>query len=212
MYHDLAQRLPDTIEPIGIRPPGRESRWAEPPFTSLRALVESLVDAVADQLVAPYALLGGCSGALLAFEAARCLRRRGLPPPQLLVVLSHEAPHLVTGPPPEAADDPIDRLLTLGWTTESAATRPELLRLLRRLAEADFAVVDNYTCEPEPPLEVPISVLAGHDDPELTPADLVAWRTQTTRDFTLRWIDGSHHLVNSNPDGIVRALQADGGR
>ena len=205
MFHDLAQRLPDDIEPVGIRAPGRESRWAEPPFTDATAMVDAMAGAVGGELVSPFGLFGYCTGSLVVFDLARRLQARGLPGPRVVFVLSHGTPESrpkVHVPP---GLDPIDRLLRMGGTIGSAARHPELLRIVRRMVEADFAMFDDYRFVPGEPLTAPISVLGGRDDPVVTLATLAGWHAHTTGDLTMRVIDGNHLLLQTNPEGVVDA-------
>ncbi|HCG01783.1 MAG TPA: hypothetical protein DEV93_14730 [Chloroflexi bacterium] len=59
-----------------MRPPGRESRVGETPYTEMEALVAAAVDALLPLLDRPFALFGHCSGDLVAFEFARLRRAR----------------------------------------------------------------------------------------------------------------------------------------
>src|SRR4051794_36920377 len=83
-FRRWADGMAAAVEVVAVQPPGRETRFREPPFTDWRSLVVSLADALpADR---PFALFGHSLGALLAFELARELRRRGGPPPDHLFV------------------------------------------------------------------------------------------------------------------------------
>jgi surfactin synthase thioesterase subunit len=209
MFEDLARRLPEPIELIGIRAPGRESRWSEAPFRDAAALVESLVEEAGPSFEDPYGFFGYCTGAFLALDTARSLRRRGLPAPRLLVVASREAPDEHEHPFPPSELDAIDRLRRRGGTIGNAARHPELLRIVRRMAEADYAMFEAYAFVPGEPLDVPISVIAGRDDGHLTLAELCDWHVHTTADFTLRRIEGSHLLLQTSPDAVAAAIDAD---
>lgn len=210
MFQELAHRLPAEIETVGVRAPGRESRWSEPPFTDAGAMVEAFLDGAADQLVAPYAFLGYCTGTLVALDSARSLRRRGRPGPQMLFVLSAATPD---GSAPFMAfreeDDAIQRLLRIGGTIGRAAEHPELLRIVRRMVEADFAMFDSYAFRPDAPLDVPISALAGRDDVTVRPADLLGWQAHTTAEFTMRLVTGAHHLLRTGVADVAGVVGAD---
>ncbi|MDF3292621.1 thioesterase II family protein [Streptomyces silvisoli] len=74
--------------------PGRLARWSENAFERAEPLVESLATVLAGELDVPYALFGHSMGALLAFELARALRRRGADEPRVLFVSGGPAPQL----------------------------------------------------------------------------------------------------------------------
>src|SRR5882724_8066556 len=76
VYHGWAGLLPPSVELWLLRPPGRETRLRERPYTELSALVADLAAAVAPELDGPLALFGHSLGAAISFELARELRRR----------------------------------------------------------------------------------------------------------------------------------------
>lgn len=207
MFQDLAARLPAEIELVGIRAPARESRWAEAPFTDAATLVESLVEQASGDFAAPFGFFGYCTGSVIAFDTARRLRERGLPEPRLLIAVSCQAPDALR-PLPGATIDAVERLLRMGGTLGNAALHPELLPIVRRMAEADFAIFDGYTHAPGAPVDVPISVLLGRDDPYVSSEDVVGWHAHTTGEFRLHRIAGSHLLLQTSPRAVVDAVTA----
>ena len=59
------------------------------------ALVSSLVDSISALTGAPYALYGFSNGAMLVYQMAVELQRRGLPPPRVVLCACRGAPHIV---------------------------------------------------------------------------------------------------------------------
>jgi surfactin synthase thioesterase subunit len=192
------------VELDGVRLPGRENRIREPPLSSAAAVVEELSPVVADDGETPFALFGHCFGALVMFELARELRRRGLPEPVALFVGEQIAP-ATAGPPGDGEltrDDLLRRLEELGGTDAKLLRSEEFLALMEPALRADFRLADTYAFEPEPPLDTPITVLGSA---ERTKVDaLLAWRAETTRAFTLRLLHGEDLLPQ-----IGRAVAAE---
>ena len=85
----LAGLLPSSIELAAVLLPGRETRFREPPFARMEPLVQALADGLRDELGAPFAFMGHSMGALVAFELARELRRRGVPPWDASGIMGH---------------------------------------------------------------------------------------------------------------------------
>ncbi len=83
-----------------IQLPGREGRLTEPLLTDFTVLQERLAHELTPHLDRPFAFFGHSMGAILAYEIARELRRRGLPTPARLYVSGRRAPHLPTTDPP----------------------------------------------------------------------------------------------------------------
>ena len=75
VYNTWHRYLPDTVELVSVRLPGRESRLMERPFTQLDALLPELGAALAEVSDKPFALFGHSMGAMIAFELTRWLRR-----------------------------------------------------------------------------------------------------------------------------------------
>src|SRR5205085_1456366 len=77
VFRDWRQELDASVELILVQLPGRETRFDEPPIRDREALIERLGRLLLPELERPFALFGHSFGALLAFELARLLRRRG---------------------------------------------------------------------------------------------------------------------------------------
>jgi medium-chain acyl-[acyl-carrier-protein] hydrolase len=183
------------VELCAVRLPGRENRIREAPLSSTAAVVEELHPVVAAEAETPFALFGHCFGALVMFELARALRRVGLPSPVALFVGEQIAP-ATAGPPGDGEltrDELLRRLEELGGTDAKLLGSDEFLALMEPALRADFRLADTYDCEPEPPLDTSISVLASAERTELDA--LVAWRAETTRAFTLRLLRGDDLLA-----------------
>jgi medium-chain acyl-[acyl-carrier-protein] hydrolase len=199
-------------DPAGLavwaaRLPGRESRFAEPPLESMAAVVDELAAALAAFGEAPVALVGHCSGALVAFELARRLRADGRPVGHLFVV-GQIAPHVrpPTPPPPATRDELVALLREMGETDPRILDHEELFAVIEPAVRADLAVLAGYRYEPGPPLDVPITVLFSERDAAVT-ADVPAWGELTSAGCALRLVAGGHLLLDSADAlaGIIRS-------
>jgi surfactin synthase thioesterase subunit len=195
---------------LPVRPPGREVRFTEPPFAHIAPLVGELQEAIAGALVGPYVLLGHSLGALVAFELARALRRRGAPAPLGLIVSGHPAPQLERVRPAAHAlpDIALKQLLgELGGVSEEVLANDELLDLLLPLLRADLAVEESYEYEPQAPLRTPIAAFAGEDDRVVRPADVARWREQTCCSFQMHLLPGGHFFCHDHAPRFLRLVE-----
>ena len=80
------------------------------------------------------------------------------------------------------------------------------MRLLLPTLRADFKLVETYQYQPERPLDCPILALACDEDQHVTPAEVSAWREQTTAAFSLRILPGGHFFVHDAPASVVPIL------
>ena len=211
-YYKWSQALPSTVEVCPVQFPGRGSRLAERPFTSLPHLIQVLATALAPQLDKPFAFFGHSLGALLSFELARQIRREyGLQPAQLFVsAFGAPQEHRVRSPI-HALPEPafLEEVRRLNGTPREVLEIPELLELIVPILRADFALRESYSFVPEPPLDCSITAFGGLQD-DLTPRDgLEAWREQTNALFVVRMLPGDHFFINTAQPLLLRALRAD---
>lgn len=208
-YRRWGAELPPEIEVRPVQPPGREGRIGEPAFRSVEPLVEALAGTLPGDLGegVPFAFFGHSMGALIAYELARLLRRRGRPQPARLLVSAHRAPQQ---PPRE---DPIHdlpeeefrrRLRQLNGTPEEVLDHPELMELLGPLLRADFALNETYVEPPGEPLACPITAFGGDADPDVTVDDLRLWAERTTGPFQLHVYHGDHFFLHHEAGVTLR--------
>lgn len=212
IYRAWPRSLPQTIELCAVQLPARELRSREPPYTELPRLVADLATALEPLAAEPYAIFGHSMGALIGFELARELRRRGGPAPLRLFVAGHAAPQLperfpaIHGLPDEAFIHEIGRL---EGTPSEVLEHRELLELVLPVLRADFTLIETYQHRPEAPLGCPISAYGGLSDPRVPRADLDAWRAQTAGAFSLRLFPGEHFFIRSAEQLVLQYLRHD---
>jgi medium-chain acyl-[acyl-carrier-protein] hydrolase len=186
--------------------PGRGTRFGEAPFTRLDPLLDALEQPLTPLLDVPFALFGHSMGALVAFELARRLRRRGGPRPVHLFVAAYEAPQIVSSEPAaHVLPDPLflAELRRYGGLPESVLLEPELLELFLPIVRADFEVLETWSHTPEEPLDIPISAFGGLADPMTPPDQIEAWRVQTRSDFTRRMFPGDHFFLDGDRAALL---------
>jgi len=197
---------------IDVRPvllPGRENRIGERSFTQMAALVGSLADAIERDANVPFALFGHSLGALIAFELARTLRRRGARMPLALIASGASSP-TVPDPTPHvhASSDAVllDELRALGGTPDIVFEEAELLALALPIFRADMTVYETYTCADEEPLDLPLHVLGGTRDPRVPRGDLLAWGGLTSGDFSIRMFEGDHYFIHPRERDVLATI------
>jgi acyl carrier protein len=159
----------------------------------------------------PLILFGHSLGALLAFEVARELRRRGVAVSSLLVS-GCRAPHL-----PDRYHS-IRHLPTSSLAKELASRYDaapelvddlELMEILGPAIRADLALVETYRFVPEAPLDCPIFAYRGREDSALSEDEIHGWRLHTSSDCLSRSYRGSHRFPRQVPSPLCELVQAD---
>lgn len=198
-FRNWKRLLGDDVDFCPVQLPGRAGRIREAPPRRLDPLVATLEELLAPYLDLPFALFGHSLGALVAFELARSLRRRGTPAAHLLVS-GRRAPQL---PPPgptilDLSDDEfVARLREMNGTPDEIMQDEELMRVVLPTLRADFEVNDTYTYREDGSPGCPVTVYGGTADPEATYAELAAWRAHADAGFTLTLFPGDHFFLHA---------------
>jgi medium-chain acyl-[acyl-carrier-protein] hydrolase len=191
--------------------PGRATRIGEPPFRQYKPLITALADAIIPEIPPAFAFWGHSMGAVISFELARELRRRGQPVPIALFLSGRGAPQIPDPDPPVFnLPDPefIAELRRLNGTPRELLDSPELKELFLPTIRADFELVETYEYEPESPLTCNICVYGGLQDAHVPAANLKEWQKQTSGAFKVRMFPGDHFYIHTSDD-LLHALRRD---
>ncbi|CAL9373186.1 Thioesterase PikA5 [Nocardiopsis dassonvillei] len=211
-YRDWSADLPEEYALVAVQYPGRETRPDEPLPERLEDLAEGAAAALEGHLAGPYALFGHSMGALVAYETAHRLAAGPLGPPVRLFVSARPAPGSegpATGT--HLLDD--DRLVAviekLGGTPPGLLDDPYLRSLALPPVRGDYRLLDAYRPVDPAPLDVPVTALAGADDPAAAPAEVDRWGGFTTRGHVLEVLPGGHFFPLRHRAEVLRILVRD---
>jgi medium-chain acyl-[acyl-carrier-protein] hydrolase len=211
VFRSWSKDLPQNLELCAVQLPGRENRVREPPFRHISALIEILTESIKSYLNLPFAIFGHSVGALVAFELARQIRRvYGLSATHLFVA-SRRAPHLVSQEAIHRLPDAsfIEELRRYDGIPELLLREKELMQLLLPAIRADFAINETYVYSAEEPLECPISVFGGLNDPKVSSDYLTPWREHTRRVFSQHIFPGNHFFLQSSRELLLQRIADD---
>lgn len=208
IYNSWQAALPE-LEVRPVQLPGREARFAERAFDRLPPLVAAAEAALRPALEeGPFAFFGHSMGALIAFGLARALRRSGGPLPQHIFASASSAPgskvnnyHLLPD------DEFLRQLRRLGGTRPEVLDEPELVALVVPILRADFAVVETYVHQPEPPLPMPLTVLYGSRDRDVPREKVEGWSREAGAGVEFVAIEGDHFYVTSARDAVLAEVR-----
>lgn len=213
VFRDWAGPLGRRVQVVPVQLPGRGLRMRETPYTAMGPLVADVVTALTDGgVVDDYALFGHSMGALLGYEVACELARRGRPEPRHLFVSGSRAPQLYGDRADHAADDDQLRRFVhdLGGLAGTGGQQVADGYLDRRLPvlRADLQVCDTYRWRPRPPLRCPVTAFSGTADPIATAPEVEAWRECTTGSMLRRQLSGDHFfLLGGSQPRLLRDIR-----
>lgn len=211
-YYAWGAALP-SLDVVAIQPPGREGRMRERPIVDGRELVSRVADALQSRLDIPAFFFGHSMGALMAYEVARELRRRGAPLPRHLHVSGRRSPTVPDVEPqlhrlPDAAlVAELDR--RFGGMPAAITEEPELLALFLPVIRADVTLLETHDFRDEAPLDVPMSAIGGVDDHQTTPELLGAWQSLCARPIEVRNFRGGHFFLHQHRAEFLQYLRPD---
>ena len=203
---------PASLQIAVVQLPGREHRLAEPAYSDIDALVPPLLDGIRSHLDRPFAIFGHSMGALIAFELTRTLRRRGMQQPVRLFLSGHRAPQLPDRRPPiHALPDPEfwPALRNLGGIPDEVLEHQELMALVEPALRADFKLCETYAWKAEPPLDIPLSIFGGSEDPNVERYELDAWAEATRGATKVEMLPGDHHYLPQAQKRLVENIVRD---
>jgi|TARA_R110002072_G_scaffold136308_4_gene278728 surfactin synthase thioesterase subunit len=210
-YRPWAPLFPADLEVNFVMLPGRESRFGEPAFTSMAALIEELLPALEAQLDdRPFAFFGHSMGAAIAYELALRLQENGKLP-QALFVSGRRPPGAPRQTPaiyhlPDAQF--LDALRKLGGTPEEVLQNQDLLELFLPLLRADFQVSDTHAPTGQGTLRCPLEVFGGSRDPEASLECLAGWRARGADDVEITAFEGNHFFLSEHRQAIIERIAA----
>lgn len=210
LFRRWSEEVPASIEICAVQPPGRETRYSEPPFEHIGSLVEELHSALRGLLDKRYAFFGYSMGALIAFELARLVRRdprsAGL---CHLFVAAARGPRLRDPHPvdPSLSDaEFIHEVNALGGISPEVMDSTELLECHMELLRADFGICARYEYLNAPALDCPISAFGGIEDARISQQDLQAWANETSAAFSSRLFAGDHFFIHSHRRTLLQTM------
>jgi surfactin synthase thioesterase subunit len=206
-YYPVAQSLAPAIDVLAIQYPGRQDRHTEPAVDSVHTLADLVVEELVGWADRPLTLFGHSMGAMLAFEVANRLQRRGITPLGLFAS-GRRAPSTYRDEQVHRADDDglIADMKRLSGTDEQVFANEDIMRMILPAVRSDYRAVETYRHRPGPPLECPITALTGDSDPQVTLGEVQAWAEHTAGRFRLRTFTGGHFFLNAHAPQVIREI------
>jgi surfactin synthase thioesterase subunit len=202
--------LPDWVAVCAVQPPGRENRIKEAAIADVHVLVEELLPSIIAHTDLPFAFMGYSTGALVAFEMVRRLRREGRTLPLLLCAAAARAPHIPEPRPlhhlPE--EELIEGLRRFSGTPEEILRNRDLMELYLPMLRADLAIEELYEHGEEDPLDIDVAAFYGSDDDEAPRSVVEPWGRHTGRNFDLQEVDGGHFFIRTAAANFLSGLTA----
>ncbi|MET7641779.1 thioesterase domain-containing protein [Streptomyces sp. NPDC005438] len=200
-YRKLGNQLRGKFRVLMLDLLGRGATYGQKVCRSVREAVGFCLDALDEQGVVPNAVFGRSMGALIAFELASELERRGAPVTWAGSV--RRASARISHPAQIRRDlwngaQLLDFVRDLGGTSEELLENPNYVDYLLEVIRSDLELVDTYVYDAETPLDTPAEVCQGRDTPVLGGIEVGHWKQCFRHSVTGRsWPGGYFYLYGS---------------
>jgi len=206
------RRWPGRIGEIEVHPvqlPGRDNRIKEEPYGDFETFARDAVQALSPYLDRPYAVIGHCMGALLAYAFTARAQEAGAPLPERLFVSASLVPSrgFYGFYHPWMSDRRIAReLRRVAGDLGDGDLPEELVSLSVRVLRRDVRMCLDYAPAAKA-LDVPISVIGWDGDLDVGPDDLAEWQQYgETREYVL---PGDPLTFLTAPSGLRQVVADD---
>lgn len=208
-YRKFQSHMPPDILMHPLEYPGRGRRQHETPLHSGEELARDICRQMHGHTDLPFSLYGHSLGALVGFLVCRELHRSGMPDPMHLFVSGSNGPSLKRK---KEARYKLERQAffelvgRIGGTPEAALTEVDLMCYLEPMLRADIRAYDTYVYSADTPLNSPITVFAGEEDPATTIEGCGAWRNETSGIVDVYTCPGNHFFIFDHGETLCRIM------
>jgi surfactin synthase thioesterase subunit len=174
----------------------------------MNELTEGLRIAMEAYFDKPYAIFGHSFGALLAFDLAQTIARRGGPSPRHIFVSGCPAPadctelfqlHLLSD------EDLIAAVNKHQGIPEHVLANPALLSLTMSVLRTDLRIAASFN-QFSACIKTPISAFFGVEDPNTSPSTVNNWQQHTQGLFAAHSFSGNHFFLHEHTAALLEAI------
>ncbi|MBF0119282.1 MAG: thioesterase [Desulfobacterales bacterium] len=195
-FREFPKHFPDFINVLPIEIPGRGKRLSEKLLTNIDDIVSDIFINIKGCLANPYAIYGHSMGGLIGYLFAQ--KAPHTSKPIHLFVSGKSAPSVKSKRENEyllPKHQFIELLKKYEGTPSEIFSNNELFDFFEPILRADFQAVDTYRYEEGKPLDIPITVITGLRDADVTYEDAIKWQKETVKKFQIYQFPGGHFFI-----------------
>ncbi len=200
-YNNYRLQLSDRFNIIALESKGRGGRIKEPLDTNLEDIALDFFEQIRDRLNSPYLFFGHSMGSWLAYMVTHLINDNKLPPPVHLFFTGSVNPavyHSTVIKHQLNKSDFFAHLTDLGGLLPEVLNNKPLLDYFEPILRADFMAVEQYRHKPQPKLNIPITVIIGDNEKNVTLDMAKAWKNETLGEFEVKVLKGHHFFINDH--------------
>ena len=211
-FRGWAELLPPQVEAYAVQLPGREDRLRESAFEQWQPMMQALVAAVAPLPHQPTAIFGHSLGAVVGLELGRWMQAAQPGRLRHLFVSARPWPGTCSGEQDAMhalSDDALIVELDRQYGSLSTSlSHPDIRELTIPTLRADLRLLESFDYMRAAPLDCPLTVFAGTQDPATNASSIAAWQHETSSAFRTHTLDGDHFFLESHRQQILAEITA----
>jgi surfactin synthase thioesterase subunit len=190
--------MPKGVNFFPVLYPGRELRKNDLMPDSIDAFVEAFVDQTMELYENDFILFGHCTGTLIAYKVLLEIRRRLGKEPLCLVASGSESLKYTMTRERELGKTILDdqelikQMRHYDLVDAETAKSPLFKKYYLPIYQMDLKMLSSYDYKENPPLECPIHVLYGDEDPTLRNEAIKDWTCFSNGQVTFQTFSGTH--------------------
>lgn len=209
-YNNYSRQLSDSFNIIALESTGRGGRIKEPLITNLDDIARDFFEQIRDKLSSPYLFFGHSMGSWLAFMVTHLINDNKLPPPIHLFFTGSGSPAVYKPTVIKhrlSKRDFFAHLVDLGGLLPEVLNSGALLDYFEPILRADFMAVEQYQHSHSPKLNIPITVIIGDNEKNVTLDMARAWKDETVAEVEVMVLKGHHFFINDHLEFIAGLLK-----
>ncbi|MCH7534442.1 MAG: SDR family NAD(P)-dependent oxidoreductase, partial [Bacteroidetes bacterium] len=217
VFSNWNELLPDDIEVCAVQFPGREERGDEKSFDNVPELIKALAEVIEPLLTSQIAFYAHSSGAAVALELTRYLKKKHGKIPTRFIVGGWRAPHMESEfkflDKINAKEVYLDKnipnikghLRALEIPEEVIGNQSVFNEMLPSL-RADILMGKNYKYKEEEPMTCSLTAVAGKSDHVFTVDQIKGWAKHTSGEFSYKEVTGGHLFCRDNKEELLQMI------
>jgi surfactin synthase thioesterase subunit len=209
-YDSFRTQLPSNYLLNTVEYPGRGERLNENTIFDIKLLAKDVLKQI-NYIInkEKYIIYGHSMGTLVGYELTKLIVKYNYQPPLFLFFTGRGGPSI-------EGDKKISKYIkdkfweevnNMGGLSSEVLSNKELLDYFEPIFRADFEAVESYNYKPmSKPFMIPINVMAGLDEEDITKEKLMAWQKETIFPLKKQFLNGNHFFIFKNINYIVKYI------
>lgn len=177
-------------------------------------MVDDVLRQLSPYLNHEFIIYGHSMGAILGMSLTRKLLEQGYSLPRRLIFSGASPPSSSVGSSLQSTmskEEFKEGLKKLGGVPIEILNDDSIMDYSEPIIRADLEAMERFTYQRHRPLDIPITILYGSEEPELDRENIYKWQEETSVPIDIKELPGDHFFIFNHKD-VLNNLVAGPGR